>query len=81
MPDLLARRAFLSSLAATGFAAGFAPSADAASQMLAEEPFVLPAGDDDTALFAAARARFLFPTSVTNCHTGIARMSGVSTAR
>jgi len=70
MRNLLARRAFLSSLAATGFAAGFAPSADAASRMLADEPFVVPAGDDDAALFAAARTRFLFPTSVTYCNTG-----------
>jgi len=70
MPDFLARRDFLTRLAATGFAAGFASSLEATSRMLSDEPFVLPAGDDDDAVFAAARARFLFPTSVTYCNTG-----------
>ena len=70
MPDCLARRDFLTRLAATGFAAGVAPSLDAAARMLSDEPFVLPVSDDDDAVFAAARARFLFPASVTYCNTG-----------
>jgi len=70
MPDAYARRAFLTSLAATGLAAGFATSLEGASRLLSDEPFVLPVSADDSALFAAARTRFLFPTSVTYCNTG-----------
>ena len=70
MATIFARRAFLTRLAATGFAAGFAPSLDAASRMLSDEPFILPVGEDEAAVFAAARTRFLFPTSVTYCNTG-----------
>jgi selenocysteine lyase/cysteine desulfurase len=70
MPDSLARRDFLTRLAATGFAVGFVPSLDAASRTISDDRFVLQAGDDDAAVFAAARARFLFPTSVTYCNTG-----------
>ena len=70
MPPFIARRDFLSRLAATGFAAGLAPLPDAASRMLTDDPFVLPVSDDDAVVFAAARTRFLFPTDVTYCNTG-----------
>jgi isopenicillin-N epimerase len=70
MQSFVARRAFLSRLAATGFAAGFMPMPGVASEALADEPFLVPAGDDDAAVFAAARKRFLFPTDVTYCNTG-----------
>ena len=75
MTDQLPRRDFFTRLAATSFAAGFAPSL--ASPLLASldvpaggDRFALPASDDDAAVFAAARKRFLFPTSVTYCNTG-----------
>ncbi len=72
MSSPLPRRDFLarlsaSGVAASGLAAAFVPGFD---------PFAgrpsppLPRTDDDAALFAAARQRFLFPPSVTYCNTG-----------
>ena len=58
------RRDFIAQLAASGFAAGMLPA------LARAEPFALPRTDDDAAIFAAARKRFLFPTSVTYCNTG-----------
>ena len=69
MTDRLARREFLSRLAVTGVAAGMLPTLDLPS-LASSAPFVLPVTDDDAAIFAAARKRFLFPTSVTYCNTG-----------
>ncbi|MCC6773526.1 MAG: aminotransferase class V-fold PLP-dependent enzyme [Gemmatimonadaceae bacterium] len=74
MTDHLPRRDFLSRLAATGMAAGFAPMLPASlgwdSLAASSDRFILPAAQDDAAIFAAARKRFLFPTSVTYCNTG-----------
>lgn len=70
MTSQLPRRDFLTRLGATGFAAGFAPSLEALAGLAPRDPFVLPDTDDDAAIFAAARTRFLFPTSVTYCNTG-----------
>lgn len=70
MTSYLGRRGFLSQIATTGLAAGLVPSLDMVSRRLPNEPFVLPLLDDDAAVFAAARKRFLFPTSVTYCNTG-----------
>ena len=70
MTDHLPRRDFLTRLAATGFVAGITPPRDVISGMVSSDTFTLPATDDDAAIFAAARARFLFPTSVTYCNTG-----------
>jgi isopenicillin-N epimerase len=67
MSDHIARRGFLSRLAATGLAGGFAPTLVPAP---AGEPFVVRPEDDDAKVFAAARTRFLFPTGVTYCNTG-----------
>ena len=66
----LARRDFLARIAATSLAAGFAPSLDVASRLLPDKPFAIHLLDDDAKIFAAARKRFLFPTSVTYCNTG-----------
>ncbi len=70
MTSHLGRRGFLSQIATTGLAAGFMPSLNGASRWLPAEPFTVPLADDDAAVFAAARKRFLFPTSVTYCNTG-----------
>ena len=73
MPHHLARRKFLSQLAASGaLAAGFAPSfrLDAPKGLLDEEPFAPSVDDPDAKVFAAARRQFLFPTSITYCNTG-----------
>jgi isopenicillin-N epimerase len=70
MPDHLARRDFLSELAASGIAAGLIPSLGVSSRDTPAEPFVIRHDDDDAKVFAAARKRFLFPTSVTYCNTG-----------
>jgi isopenicillin-N epimerase len=70
MTDQLARRDFLSRLAATSLAAGIVPSFDFTSRLGPAAPFIVPSGDDDATIFAAARKRFLFPTSVTYCNTG-----------
>src|SRR5215471_1135551 len=66
----LDRRHFLAQLAATGAAAGIVPSLGTPARLLAREPFEVGAEDDDAKVFAAARKRFLFPTSVTYCNTG-----------
>ncbi|MFN8669546.1 MAG: aminotransferase class V-fold PLP-dependent enzyme [Gemmatimonadaceae bacterium] len=78
MTDQLPRRDFLTRLAATSFAAGFAPPLAASALpslgglmgAATGDAFTLPPSDDDEAVFAAARKRFLFPTSVTYCNTG-----------
>jgi selenocysteine lyase/cysteine desulfurase len=70
MTDHLPRRDFLTGLATAGFAAGITPSLDVLSGTVPRDSFTLPVTDDDAALFAAARTRFLFPTSVTYCNTG-----------
>lgn len=70
MTDHLPRRDFFTRLAATGFAAGFAPSLEVLSGIVPRDRFTLPVAADDAAVFAAARKRFLFPTSVTYCNTG-----------
>ena len=70
MTDHLLRRDFVLRLAATGAAFGLAPSREMFSATNAGDPFVLPTTDDDAAIFAAARQRFLFPTSVTYCNPG-----------
>ena len=74
MTDHLPRRDFFARLAATSFAAGFAPSLAGLPSLErltgTGDRFTLPAADDDAAIFAAARTRFLFPTSVTYCNTG-----------
>jgi isopenicillin-N epimerase len=70
MTDSLARRGFLAQLAASGLAAGMVPSFDVAARVAGDEPFEITAEDDDAKVFAAARKRFLFPTSVTYCNTG-----------
>lgn len=70
MTSHVGRRGFLSQIATTGIAAGFMPSLDVASRWLPGEPFELPLLEGDAAVFAAARKRFLFPTSVTYCNTG-----------
>ena len=70
MPQDLARRGFLSQIAAGGLAAGLVPSLDFATRILPDEPFVVQPQDDDAKVFAAASKRFLFPTSVTYCNTG-----------
>jgi isopenicillin-N epimerase len=72
MTSPLPRRDFLARLSASGFAASglaaaFVPGFD---PFAAVAPHPLPRTDDDAALFAAARQRFLFPTSVTYCNTG-----------
>ena len=66
----LGRRHFLAQLAASGVAAGMVPSLEAPLRLLGEEPFTIGPEDDDAKVFAAARKRFLFPTSVTYCNTG-----------
>jgi isopenicillin-N epimerase len=66
----LDRRHFLAQLAATGVAAGIVPSLGMPARLLAGEPFEVGPEDDDAKVFAAARKRFLFPTSVTYCNTG-----------
>jgi selenocysteine lyase/cysteine desulfurase len=66
----LGRRHFLAQLAAAGVATGIVPSLDVPARLLAEEPFRVGPEDDDAKVFAAARKRFLFPTSVTYCNTG-----------
>lgn len=66
----LARGQFLSNIAATGLAAGLVPSLDVAARLLPDAPFVVSPADDDAAVVAAARKRFLFPTTVTYCNTG-----------
>ncbi|MEO8623736.1 MAG: aminotransferase class V-fold PLP-dependent enzyme [bacterium] len=70
MTEHLARRQFLSRIAATSLAAGIVPSMDFASSLMPAEPFVVPPHADDAHVFAEARKRFLFPTSVTYCNTG-----------
>ena len=70
MSDSLGRRNFIAQLAATGVAAGMVPSFDVPRRLLGDEPFVVGPQDDDARVFAAARKRFLFPTSVTYCNTG-----------
>src|SRR5687768_8526074 len=70
MSEHIARRGFLSRLAASGLAAGLVPSLDLGADSLAAEPLVVTATDDDAKVFAAARKRFLFPTTVTYCNTG-----------
>lgn len=70
MTDHLLRRDFVVRLAATGAAFGLAPSREMFSATNAGDPFVLSTTDDDAAIFAAARQRFHFPTSVTYCNTG-----------
>ena len=70
MTESLARRAFLAQLAATGVAAGMVPGVDLAPRLVGGEPFTIGPEDDDAKVFAAARKRFLFPTSVTYCNTG-----------
>ncbi len=70
MTSSLGRRGFLSQIATTGLAAGLIPSLDGTSRWLPAEPFAVPFLDDDAAVFAAARKRFHFPTSVTYCNTG-----------
>ena len=66
----LGRRGFLSQLAATGVAAGMVPSLGFATRTFPDEPFVVLPEEDDAKVFAAARKRFLFPTSITYCNTG-----------
>jgi hypothetical protein len=46
------------------------PSLDVAARLLPDAPFVVSPADDDAAVMAAARKRFLFPTTVTYCNTG-----------
>jgi hypothetical protein len=70
MSPFLDRRAFLGRLAVTGVAAGVMPPVDLAAKFAADEPFAFGPQDDDAKVFAAARKRFLFPTSVTYCNTG-----------
>jgi selenocysteine lyase/cysteine desulfurase len=70
MSDHIARRHFLSQLAATGIAAGIVPGLELPFLRPSSEPFVVAPQDDDAKVFAAARKRFLFPTDVTYCNTG-----------
>jgi selenocysteine lyase/cysteine desulfurase len=70
MSPFLDRRAFLGRLAVTGVAAGVMPPLDLAAKFAVDEPFAFGPEDDDAKVFAAARKRFLFPTSVTYCNTG-----------
>ena len=71
MNDPIARRGFLTQLAAAGLATGLVPSSlEAASRLVSDEPFTVEPQDDDAKVFAAARKRFLFPTNVTYCNTG-----------
>jgi selenocysteine lyase/cysteine desulfurase len=68
----VARREFLSRLAASGAAAGLVPSMrfDAPGGLYDDEPFVPAPDESDEKVFAAARKQFLFPASVTYCNTG-----------
>src|SRR5439155_16357561 len=66
----LGRRGFLAQLAATGVAASMVPSLGFATRTFPDEPFVVLPEEDDAKVFAAARKRFLFPTSITYCNTG-----------
>lgn len=59
------RRAFLGSLAAPGLV-GIAPVLHAGAEAVP----IAPAADDDAAVFASARRRFLIPEGVTYCNTG-----------
>lgn len=72
MAKLLARRDFLSRVAAGSVAAGMAPVLGAAAQLAPPDnrPFVPKPGDSDEKVFAEARRQFLFPTDVTYCNTG-----------
>jgi selenocysteine lyase/cysteine desulfurase len=72
MPKRVPRRQFLSQLAASGaLAAGFAPAYRFdAPRAFDDAPFAPSPDDDDAKVFAAARKRFLFPTSITYCNTG-----------
>jgi isopenicillin-N epimerase len=72
-PRPVARREFLTQLAASGAVAGFAPSMrfDSPRGLLDSDERFTPAPDDaDEKVFAAARKQFLFPTNVTYCNTG-----------
>ena len=70
MSPSIDRRGFLGRLAVTGAAAGVMPPLDFVASLSAAEPFTIGPEEDDAKVFAAARKRFLFPTSVTYCNTG-----------
>lgn len=80
MSPSLPRRDFFARLAAGGVAATLAPSLapalgafaafDPLAAVDAADAFAVRPDDDDAAVFAAARKRFLFPTDVTYCNTG-----------
>lgn len=75
MTDPIRRRDFLAHLtAATGAAAAFAPlpasTFDDLARATASSALTISPTQDDAEVFATARKRFLFPTSVTYCNTG-----------
>ena len=73
MAGAVDRRGFLTRLAATGLAAGVAPSFGALARADSDRivvPFAPRPDQADADVFAAARRQFLFPASVTYCNTG-----------
>jgi len=75
MNESLARRRFMSWLAASGLVAGVAPEIDLSKLRGRALLFAPSPKDPDEAVFAEARKHFLIPSGVVYCNTGTAGAS------